>query len=233
MAAPRAGAGGDTQCRDRDRRVAAPSWSSTTSRSGLNSSTTCRWGRSSGCRRGPRGPWSTSARRPSGSSPDRAATRCWLKHRARCPGRRRPRGCQTRGVAVAGLAPRRSGPARAHEPLGAAVTRSGLAIRIVGPDECDVLGNPPTLVWQSTRAQRVRVTVHAAATMAMVAQAELDGDRWAAQAPLPPGLRLAGRARDRRRVAVRWRACRVVDGEAARSTCARRPPTSRHGSHGR
>ena len=118
-------------------------------------------------------------------------------------------------------------PARRERmSLGAAVTRSGLAIRIVGPDECDVLGNPPTLVWQSTRAQRVRVTVHAAATMAMVAQAELDGDRWAAQAPLPPGdyaWRVAPVTGDVLRGAVAR--FRVVDGEAARYRYLRSAPT--------
>jgi len=83
---------------------------------------------------------------------------------------------------------RRFDPARRERMiLGASVTRSGALLRIVGPDLVEVLGNPPTLVWKSARRQKVRVAVLQAATMASVAQAEVDGERWTLPAPLPPG----------------------------------------------
>lgn len=118
-------------------------------------------------------------------------------------------------------------PARRERmSLGAAVTRGALSIRIVGPDEGEVIGNPPTLLWQATGAQRVRVRVHAAATMTVVAQAEVDGDRWAPPSPLPPGdyaWRVEPAVGDPLRgVVARFR---IVDGQAARYRHLRSAPT--------
>lgn len=141
---------------------------------------------------------------------------------------------------LAGAAPVKGGSAASPVPdwhrvdparrermsLGAAVTRAAASIRIVGPDEADVLGNPPTLLWQASGAQRVRVTVHAAATMAEVARTEVEGDRWTPPAPLPPGdyaWRVEPAVGGLLRGAVAR--FRVVDGDAARYRHLRTAPT--------
>lgn len=115
------------------------------------------------------------------------------------PGRYRLSGAQP--VAMEGAAPttravpkssssvlQRMEPAqRERMTLGAVVMRTVGPLRVRSPDSVDVLQPRVTLLWHNPSRMTVRVVVQSAVSSAVVAQAELDGERWTTPQALPPG----------------------------------------------
>lgn len=113
------------------------------------------------------------------------------------PGRVRLLAAQPR--AEQGAAPRlneASGarPAMAREPaqrerltLGAMVMRGAHALGVVSPNQVDVLGPRPSLLWHTLQDRPVRVSLFDAATGTRVAQVVTSERQWAPAADLPPG----------------------------------------------
>ena len=72
--------------------------------------------------------------------------------------------------------------------LGAIVMRSIGPLRIVSPNNVDVLNQRPTLLWLVTDKRAVRVTVFGDATgVTPVAQTTTTATQWTPAADLPPG----------------------------------------------
>jgi hypothetical protein len=76
---------------------------------------------------------------------------------------------------------------RERMTLGAVVMRTVGPLRVRSPDSVDVLQPRVTLLWHNPSRMTVRVVVQSAVSSAVVAQAELDGERWTTPQALPPG----------------------------------------------
>ena len=155
------------------------------------------------------------------------------------PGRYRLAGAQP--VAMEGAAPaaravpkssssvlQRMEPAqRERMTLGAVVMRTVGPLRVRSPDSVDVLQPRVTLLWHNPSRQAVRVVVQSAVSSAVVAQAELDGERWTTPQALPPGDYL-WRVESLTDAATRTRAgrFRVVDPGDERNALYRDRPIS-------
>ncbi len=76
---------------------------------------------------------------------------------------------------------------RERMALGAVVMRSAGPLRIVSPDNVDVLGPRPTLLWLAPANLPVRLSVTALASQTAVAQIVTAALQWTVPADLPPG----------------------------------------------
>ena len=76
---------------------------------------------------------------------------------------------------------------RERMALGAVVMRSIGPLRIVGPNNVDLLGGQPTLLWQTNATSAVRVSVTAAGSQAPMAQTVTTALQWTVPSELPPG----------------------------------------------
>ena len=70
--------------------------------------------------------------------------------------------------------------------LGAIVMRASGPLRIVSPNDMDLLDARPTLLWQAADGQPVRITV-ADSNKATAAQTVTSANQWTVPASLPPG----------------------------------------------
>lgn len=76
---------------------------------------------------------------------------------------------------------------RERMALGAVVMRGNTALRIVSPNNVDVLSARPTLLWQAAGGSSVRVTVTPADSQAVSAQTVTSALQWTVPAELPAG----------------------------------------------
>ncbi|MES1978916.1 MAG: hypothetical protein V4451_12835 [Pseudomonadota bacterium] len=76
---------------------------------------------------------------------------------------------------------------RERMALGAVVMRGNAALRIVSPNNVDVLNAKPTLLWQAAGGSSVRVTVTPAQSQAISAQTVTSALQWTVPAELPAG----------------------------------------------
>lgn len=76
---------------------------------------------------------------------------------------------------------------RERMALGAVVMRASSPLRIVGPNNVDVLDTRPTLLWLVTEGRPVRVTVSPAGSASPAAQTVTSAMQWKVPADLPPG----------------------------------------------
>ncbi len=76
---------------------------------------------------------------------------------------------------------------RERMALGAVVMRAAGPVRIVSPNNMDVLDARPTLLWQAADGQAVQVTVSAAGSTAPLAQTRTTASQWTLPEALPAG----------------------------------------------
>lgn len=76
---------------------------------------------------------------------------------------------------------------RERMALGAVVMRASGPLRIVSPNNVDVLYARPTLLWQMAEDRPVRITVTPAGSQAAAAQTVTSAAQWTVPAELPPG----------------------------------------------
>lgn len=76
---------------------------------------------------------------------------------------------------------------RERMALGAVVMRGNAALRIVSPNNVDVLNAQPTLLWQAAAGSSVRVTVSPVDSQAVSAQTVTSAMQWTVPAELPAG----------------------------------------------
>jgi hypothetical protein len=76
---------------------------------------------------------------------------------------------------------------RERMALGAVVMRSITALRIVSPNNVEVLNNKPTLLWQASDGSNVRISVTSADSHALAAQTETSALQWTVPVDLPAG----------------------------------------------
>jgi hypothetical protein len=76
---------------------------------------------------------------------------------------------------------------RERMALGAVVMRGNAALRIVSPNNVDVLQARPTLLWQAAAGSNVRVTVTPADSQAVSAQTVTSALQWTVPEELQPG----------------------------------------------
>ncbi|MES2281788.1 MAG: hypothetical protein V4542_10290 [Pseudomonadota bacterium] len=76
---------------------------------------------------------------------------------------------------------------RERMALGAVVMRGNAALRIVSPNNVDVLNAQPTLLWQAAAGSSVRVTVSPVDSQAVSAQTVTSAMQWTLPAELPAG----------------------------------------------
>ncbi len=98
---------------------------------------------------------------------------------------------------------------RERMALGAVVMRGSPALRIVSPNNVDVLGKQPTLLWQAAANTNLRVTVTPAGSQSAAVQTVTSAQQWTVPAELaagdyewraevlsdPPGISRIGRFR--------------------------------------
>jgi hypothetical protein len=76
---------------------------------------------------------------------------------------------------------------RERMALGAVVMRAAGPVRIVSPNNMDVLDTRPTLLWQAADGQAVQITVTAAGSTAPLAQTRTTAGQWTLPDSLPAG----------------------------------------------
>jgi hypothetical protein len=76
---------------------------------------------------------------------------------------------------------------RERMALGAVVMRGNTALRIVSPNNVDVLNARPTLLWQTADGSSVRITVTPADSQTMTAQTVTSAMQWTVPAELTAG----------------------------------------------
>lgn len=76
---------------------------------------------------------------------------------------------------------------RERMALGAVVMRGNAALRIVSPNNMDVLNTRPTLLWQAAGDSNVRVTVSPVDSQAIAAQTVTSAQQWTVPAELAAG----------------------------------------------
>jgi hypothetical protein len=76
---------------------------------------------------------------------------------------------------------------RERMALGAMVMRSNSPLRIVSPNNVDLFQSRPTLLWQTTDNNPVRISVTGAGSAAPLAQTVTQAMQWTVPAELPPG----------------------------------------------
>lgn len=76
---------------------------------------------------------------------------------------------------------------RERMALGAVVMRSGGPVRIVSPNNVDVASTRPTLLWQTTENNPVRISVLAAGASTPLAQTVTQAMQWTLPEELAPG----------------------------------------------
>ena len=76
---------------------------------------------------------------------------------------------------------------RERMALGAVVMRSTAALRIVSPNNVEVLNTKPTLLWQAAEGSSVRITVTSADSQGVAEQTETSALYWTVPIDLPAG----------------------------------------------
>lgn len=71
--------------------------------------------------------------------------------------------------------------------LGSVVMRGAGPLRLVSPDDTDLMAPQPTLIWHNPTRQRVRVLVYTGKPATVIAQTESTGDQWQMPGKLEPG----------------------------------------------
>lgn len=76
---------------------------------------------------------------------------------------------------------------RERMALGAVVMRGNTALRIVSPNNVDVLNTQPTLLWQAAGGSSVKVSVSPVDSQSVSAQTVTSAMQWTVPAELPAG----------------------------------------------